>query len=65
VLGYVLLCDGYVSFVNKKNAHDLFLHVRHIEMSWASDWLNHIDNRPNTWVVGNMRLIILASGVQY
>ena len=38
--------DGHVSSINDKNAHDLFLHVRHIETSQASNWPSHMGNRP-------------------
>jgi len=48
VLGCALLCDEHVSFVIELNAHDLLLHVRHIEMSQASYWASHIGNRPDT-----------------
>ena len=41
-------CDRHVSFVNGQNAHNLMLHVRHIEMSQASDWPNHTGNHPES-----------------
>ena len=37
----------HVMDCNEQNAHNLLLHVRHIEMSQAYDWPNHIGNHPD------------------
>ena len=52
----VLSCDGHISSINEKNAHDLLLHVRHIKISQASNWPSHTSNRLDTGVAGRMRL---------